>query len=70
MLFMLGRCRELNPENRVRIEVNRRAVGCALVDKPSRLAHGVVGELRYVQKTRAIVRSFAQHSGIRYAAHA
>ena len=61
---------ELNPDELVWNDVKNHGVGRTLIHAPADLMRAVVGRLRYLQKTPAMVRSFFQHPETRYAAHA
>jgi transposase len=61
---------ELNPDELVWNDVKNNGVGRALVHGPADLMRAVVGRLRHLQKTPALVRSFFQHPETRYAAYA
>jgi len=61
---------ELNPDELVWNDVKNNGVGRAIVEKPSDLRRVVVGRLRYLQKSPAVVRSFFQAPDTKYAAAA
>jgi transposase len=59
---------ELNPDELVWNDVKNNGVGRALIHSPLELTRTVVGRLRHLQKSPAIVRSFFQAPEPRYAA--
>jgi transposase len=59
---------ELNPDELVWNDVKNNGVGRSIVTKPRDLQRLVVGRLRHLQKTPALVRSFFQAPDTRYAA--
>lgn len=61
---------ELNPDELAWNDVKNNGVGRALVYGSADPMRVVVGRLRQLQKTRAVIRSFFQHPEARYAAYA
>jgi transposase len=61
---------ELNPDELVWNDVKNNGVGRTLVHSPADLMRAVVGRLRHLQKSPAIVRSFFRAPETRYAAYA
>ncbi len=59
---------ELNPDELVWNHVKNNGVGRTLVHSPADLMRAIVGRLRYLQKTPAMIRSFFQHPETCYAA--
>jgi transposase len=59
---------ELNPDELVWNDVKNNGVGRALLHSPRDLTRVVVGRLRYLQKTPAMVRSFFLAPDTSYAA--
>jgi transposase len=59
---------ELNPDELVWNDVKNNGVGRTLVHSPADLMRAIVGRLRYLQKTPAMIRSFFQHPETCYAA--
>jgi transposase len=59
---------ELNPDELVWNDVKNNGVGRSIVAKPSDLKRVVIGRLRHLQKTPALVRSFFRAAETRYAA--
>ena len=59
---------ELNPDELVWNDVKNNGVGRSIVAEPHDLQRAVVGRLRHLQKTPALVRSFFQAPETRYAA--
>lgn len=70
LFFLPPYSTELNPDELVWNDVKNNGVGRAIVAKPSDLRRVVVGRLRHLQKSPALIRSFFHTPETRYAAAA